>query len=164
MVSIFPQQERFVRDSSTESQRVEAPYELRLCVAGSHGQELAPFLAPELGADDAGDAGADGVSRLADEDAGVVVEADGRSVSALGGVLCADDDSLAYVPATDLVGGGNGAEARGVVAVFFHDDDDAVTNAGVTLLADNESALDEGGARVVDALEDRLELDHDGRR
>lgn len=92
-----------------------------------HGQNLAPLLALELGADDAVDAGADGVAGLVEEHAGVVAEADRGAVAAERGVLCADDDGVAHVAALDLGGVGGAHAGRGGGAVLLDDDDDAVT-------------------------------------
>lgn len=124
---------------------------------GCHGQNLTPLLPPELGAHDAVDAGADGIAALVEKDTGIVAEADDGAVGALGRVLGADDDGVADVSSLDLVGGGHAGHARGGGgAVLLDDDDDAVTYAGGLFGADDEGALDEGGARVVDAAEHAL--------
>ena len=129
---------------------------LRLHVHGSHTEDLAPLLPSQLGTDDAVDAGADGVAGLVDEDAGVVVEADDGAVGALDLVLCADDDAVADVAALDLVAGGGGHALGGGAALLLDDADDAVADGCVALLADDHDTLDDGGARVVDAVEHRL--------
>lgn len=122
-----------------------------------HTQDLGPLLPPQLGADDAVDAAADGVAGLVDQDAGVVVEAHDGAVLALDLVLCAHDDGVPDVAALDLVAGGRGRHALTAGAALLLDDaDDAVADGGVALLADNHGALDEGGAGVVDAVQHRL--------
>lgn len=99
-----------------------------LCLHGCHGQNLAPLLALQLRAHGAVDAGADGVARLVEQDAGVVVEAHDGAVAALRGVSRADDDGVADVAALDLCGGGDAGHAGGGgAALFLDDDDDAVT-------------------------------------
>lgn len=124
-----------------------------LSMHGCHTEDLAPLLPPELGADDAVDAASNGVTGLVDEDAGVVVEADDGSVLALDLVLCADDDGVADVATLDLIAGGRGRHALAAgAALLLHDADDAVADGGGALLAHYHGALDEGGARVVDAI------------
>lgn len=99
-----------------------------LCLHRGHGQDLAPLLALELSTYGTVDAGADGVSGLVEEDAGVIVESDDGSVATLGRVSGADDDGVADVTALDLVGGGNASHAgRGSTALFLDDDNDSVT-------------------------------------
>lgn len=121
---------------------------------GRHTQDLCPLLPPQLCADDAVDATADGVAGLVDEDAGVVVEAHDGAVHALDLVLCAHDDGVSDVAALDLVAGGGGGHALAAGAALLLDDaHDAVADRGQALLADDHDALDEGGAGVVDAVQ-----------
>lgn len=68
-----------------------------------HTQDLAPLLPPQLSADDTVDARADGVSGLADEDAGVVIELDDAAVGALHLLPRADDNGVSDVAALHLV-------------------------------------------------------------
>lgn len=75
----------------------------RLRMRWRHTQNLAPLLPPQLSADDTVDARADGVSSLADEDAGVVVELDDAAVGALHLLPRADDNGVSDVPALYLV-------------------------------------------------------------
>lgn len=95
---------------------------------GGHAENLAPLPPPELGADDAVDTGADGVARLVDEDAGVVVELDDRAVGPLDLLPGPHDDGVADVAALDLVGRRRGAHA-GIrrAALLLDDGYDAVT-------------------------------------
>lgn len=48
-------------------------------------------------------------------------------------------------------------------ALLLNDDDDAVADFGGALHLDDGDAFDDGGAGVVDAVEEGLELDHGGR-
>lgn len=95
---------------------------------GGHAENLAPLPPPELGADHAVDAGADGVARLVDEDAGVVVELDDGAVGPLDLLPGPHDDGVPDVAALDLVGRRRGAHAgvRGA-ALLLDDGYDAVT-------------------------------------
>lgn len=70
---------------------------------GGHAKDLAPALAAELSGDDAVDAGADGVTGLVDENAGVVVETDDAAVGALGLLARAHHDRVPDVPPLHLV-------------------------------------------------------------
>lgn len=74
-----------------------------LGVQGGHAKDLAPALAAELSGDDAVDAGADGVTGLVDENAGVVVETDDAAVGALGLLARAHHDRVPDVPPLHLV-------------------------------------------------------------
>ena len=62
-----------------------------------------PLLLPELRRNHAVDSGADGIARLIDEDAGIVVELDHASVLPLRHVLRSHDDGVPYVASLDLV-------------------------------------------------------------
>lgn len=102
-----------------------------LCLHGCHGQNLAPLLALQLGAHSAVDSSADGIARLVEQDAGVVIEAHDGAVTALRGVSCADDNGVADIAALDLGSGGDASHAGGGgAALFLDDDDDAVTWGG----------------------------------
>lgn len=130
---------------------------LRLCVHGGHGQDLAPLLAPQLLADDTVDTTANRVTRLVDQHAGVVVEPDHAAVLTADGVLSANDHGLTHVTTLDLGGGRQAHHARvGCAALLLHDHDNAVADGRVPLLADDHGALDDGGARVVDARKHAL--------
>lgn len=133
------------------------PPRLRLCVHRSHTQDLAPLLPPQLRADDPVDARPDRLARLVDQNTRIVVEAQDASILPLDPVACAHDDGVADVAALDLVGGGGAGHARGVEGALLLDDaDDAVADGGVSFLADDHGALDNHGARVVDAVEHGL--------
>jgi hypothetical protein len=101
---------------------------LLLCLHRCHGQNLAPLLPLQLSSHHAVDSGADGVTRLVEQDAGVVVEAHDGAVAALGWVSGSDDDGVADVAALDLCGGGDACHAGGGrAALFLDDNDDAIT-------------------------------------
>lgn len=137
-VSLFPLLRPLLPSISSSSQHLPRPIFLvldMLRLHRRHGQDLAPLLALELCADDAVDSGADGIARLVEQDAGVVVEADDGAVAALGRVAGADDDGVADVAALDLCGGGDAGHAGGGgAALFLDDDDDAITCDGKFVL------------------------------
>lgn len=123
----------------------------------SHTQQLAPFLAAQLGAHNTIDTRPDGLAALVDEHAGVVVEAHAAAVAALQLVLGAHDDGVADVAALDLGGVGGRRAAQAALArggaLLLHDAHDAVADGGVALLPEDHGAFDDGGAAVVDAVE-----------
>lgn len=101
---------------------------LLLCLHRGHGQNLAPLLPLQLRAHHAVDSSADGIARLVEQDAGVVVEAHDGAVAALSSVAGSDDDGVADVAALDLCGGRDACHAGGGgAALFLDDDDDAIT-------------------------------------
>lgn len=70
---------------------------------------------------------------------------------------------MANVTALDFVGGGCGGHAfTGCRALLLDDADNAVADAGVALLAYYHGAFDNGGTRVVDAVEHRLYVERNG--
>lgn len=70
---------------------------------------------------------------------------------------------MANVTALDFVGGGCGGHAfTRCGALLLDDADDAVADAGVALLAYDHGAFDNGGARVVDAVEHGLSVGRNG--
>lgn len=100
----------------------------RSSVHRRHGQDLAPLLPLQLSTYDTVDARADGITRLVEKNAGVVVKLDLRPVAAEHRVLGSDDDGVADVSALDLLGVGDaGHTGGGGGAVLLDDDDDAVT-------------------------------------
>ena len=75
--------------------------------------------------------GADGLSCLVDEDAGVVVELDHTAILSLQLLSSADDDGVSDVATAHFVGGTDGNAASGAgfgakVTLLLHDDDDTV--------------------------------------
>lgn len=128
-----------------------------------HTQNLGPLLLAQLRADHTIDTGPDGLARLVDEHAGIVVKLDHGPVLALGAVPRAHHHGVPDVAAFHLVGRrGRRHALTGGGALLLHDADDAVADAGVALLPCDLGAFDEGGAGVVDAVEDCL--DRDGGR
>lgn len=77
------------------------PFRLRM--RGRHTEDLAPLLPPQLSTNYTVDAGANGVTGLADEDAGVVVKLDDAAVGALHLLARAHDDGVSDVTALHLV-------------------------------------------------------------
>ena len=107
-----------------------------LSLQRGHGEDSAPLLLAQLLADDAVDAGADGVARLVDENAGVVVEANNAAVAARHPLLGPHDDGLADVAALDLGRRRGGRHALGGGAsLLLHDADNLVTCGGVSVVA-----------------------------
>lgn len=122
-----------------------------------HTQNLAPLLPPQLGADHAADSGTNGLARLVDEYAGIVVKLHYGPILPLYGVPGADDDGVSDITSLDLVGGGRGGHTlTGGGALLLDDADDTVAYGGMPLLANDLGALDEGSAGVVDAVKDCL--------
>lgn len=80
-------------------------------MSGGHAQDLAPFPPPQLGADDAVDARADGVAGLVDQDAGVVVEPHDAAVGSLHLLLGPHHDGVSDVASLHLVRGRGDAHA-----------------------------------------------------
>lgn len=94
-------------------------------------QNLTPLLAPQLLADDAAQATADGLAALVDQHAGVVVELDHAAVRARVLLRGAHDDGVPDVAAAHFVGGADADAAAGPglgaeVALLLHHHDDAV--------------------------------------
>ena len=99
-----------------------------LHVHGSHGQNLAPLLAPQFLSHDAVDTRSNGITGLVEQDAGVIIELDLRTVAALHGVSCANNNGVSDVTASNFLGAGNAGHAGGGGgSVLLHNDDNAVT-------------------------------------
>lgn len=120
-----------------------------------HGQDLAPFLLPQLGTDSAVDATAHWIARLVNEYASVVLESDGASVASLHPVPRPHNDGVSDISSLDL--GSTRCHASSVgFRLFLDDDNDAVSYGSMSLLPNDHGAFDKGGARVVDAVKHRL--------
>lgn len=149
-----------------------------LHVHGRQRQNLGPLLLPELCCHNPADSGSNGLAGLVDEHASIVVELDHAAVGPLPLLRCPDHDGVAHVSSPDLVGCADGyavAGFRAKVALFLHHDYYAVacacvnvpccstsglvrrvshTDFGRALGSQDIDALDNGGARVVDAVDE----------
>lgn len=124
----------------------------------------------------------DGVSGLVDENTGVIIELDDRTIRALHFLGRADDDGMANVSSANLVCDTDVVAAVGAeISLLLDHDHDAVTcssrnpnisviplnsewkragyrtNGGGALLLQDIHALDNGGAGVVDAVKHCLD-------
>jgi hypothetical protein len=146
-------------------------------------QNLTPLLPPQLLAHKTRESTPNRLPALVDQHASVVVEFHHAAVGARVLLSRPHDDCVSDVAAADFVGGADGDAAAGSgfgaeVALFLHDDDDAVawieelgefeyvkgcggemgrTNFGGAVHLQDVDAFGDGGARVVDDIEHGLE-------
>lgn len=100
-----------------------------LYVHGRQRQDLGPLLLPQLRRHHAADSRPNGLARLVDEHAGVVVELDDAAVRALPLLRCAHDDGVTHVSSPYFVRGADGyavARLGAEVALLLDDYDDAI--------------------------------------
>lgn len=143
-------------------------------------QNFRPLLLPQFGCYDAAHSRANGLAGLVDQHTGIVVKLDYAAVRPLPLLCCAHHDGMPYVSSADLVRCADGDAVAGLgakVSLFLHYDDYAIawgwplekfslqcagtallhTDFGSPLRSQHVDALDNGGAGVVDAVDQGLD-------
>jgi hypothetical protein len=144
-------------------------------------QDLGPLHLSQFGGHDTADSGSNRLAGLVDEDAGIVVELDHAPVWPLPLLRCAHYHGMSYIASTDLVRCADGNAVAGLgakVALLLDDYHYAIayrllttvtprdppvhrphTDFGGSLRSQDIDALDYGGARIVDAVDEGLDCD-----
>jgi len=93
---------------------------------GCHAENLAPLFLLQLLTHDAVDAGADGITRLVDQHAGIVVEPNDAAISSLDGLPGPDNDGVPDITTLDLGTRSTGHALGTSTTLLLHNNDDPV--------------------------------------